>query len=54
MSKQHSNIVFSVEAEKNGAFPFLDIKINRKNYVCTQIKNFKFLILILNSKNFKF
>ena len=27
VNKQHSNIRFSMEAEKNGALPFLDIKI---------------------------
>ena len=31
MNKQHSNIRFSVEAEKNGALPFLDINIQREN-----------------------
>lgn len=30
MNKQH-NTRFSVEAEKNGALPVLDIKINREN-----------------------
>ena len=42
MKKQHSNIIFSVEAEKNGAFPFLDIKIHTENCVSTQRKVFKF------------
>ena len=29
MNKQHSNIIFSVEAEQNSALPFLDVKIYR-------------------------
>ena len=31
MNKQHHNTRFSVEAEKNGALPVLDIKINKGN-----------------------